>query len=93
MVDVKVRCVSSERKCHLTEFDFGIETKDRQDYLAELSGSYSDLKGLFEGGDIEPGKSMSGSLIFVIDKGESGLILIYPRLYAFGGSAKFMLGK
>jgi Domain of unknown function (DUF4352) len=93
VVDVKVRCVSSGEKCHLTESDFGVETKGGRDYPAELSVSYSDLKGLFEGGDIEPGKSMSGSLIFVIQKGESGLTLVYPRLFAFGGSAKFILGK
>jgi hypothetical protein len=94
VVDIKVRCVSSGEKCHLTEFDFGVETKGGGDYPAELSGNYSDdLKGLFEGGDIEPGKSMSGSLIFVIQKGESGLTLVYPRLFAFGGSAKFILGK
>ena len=94
VVDVKVRCVSSAEKCHLTEFDFGVETKGGRDYPAELSGNYSDnLKGLFEGGDIEPGKSLSGSLIFVIQKGEGGLTLVYPRLFAFGGSAKFMLGK
>ncbi len=42
---------------------------------------------------IEPGKSMSGSLIFILEKGERGLILVYPRLFAFGGSAKFDLGK
>jgi len=93
VVDVKVRCVSSGEKCHLTESDFGVETKGGRDYPAELSVSYSDLKGLFEGGDIEPGKSMSGSLIFVIQKGESGLTLVYPRLFAFGGSSKFILGK
>ena len=93
VVDVKVRCASSGEKCHLTESDFGVETKGGRDYPAELSVSYSDLKDLFEGGDIEPGKSMSGSLIFVIQKGESGLTLIYPRLFAFGGSAKLMLGK
>ena len=93
VVDIKVRCVSSGEKCHLTESDFGVETKGGRDYPAELSVSYSDLKGLFEGGDIEPGKSMSGSLIFVIQKGESGLTLIFPRLFAFGGSAKFILGK
>jgi hypothetical protein len=39
VVDVKVRCVSSEEKCHLTEFDFGVETKGGRDYPAELSGS------------------------------------------------------
>lgn len=94
VVDIKVRCLSSKEKCHLTEFDFGVETKGGQDYPAELSGNYSDhLQGLFEGGDIAPGKSLSGSLIFIIQKGESGLTLIYPRLFAFGGSAKLMLGK
>lgn len=93
VVDVKVRCVSSGEKCHLTEFDFGVETKGGGDYPAELSGNYSDLKGLFEGGDIEAGKSLSGSLIFIIEKAERGLTLIYPRLFAFGGSAKFTLGK
>ena len=94
VVDIKVRCASSKEKCHLTEFDFGVETKNGQAYAAELSGNYSDkLKGVFEGGDIDPGKSMSGSLIFVIQKGESGLTLIYPRLFSFGGSAKFMLTK
>lgn len=93
VVDVKVRCVSSGEKCHLTEFDFGVETKSGRDYPAELSGNYSDLKGLFEGGDIEPGKSMSGSLIFIIPKGQKSLTLIYLRLFSFGGSAKFILGK
>ena len=94
VVNIKVRCISSTEKCHLTEFDFGVETKDGQDYPAELSGNYSDdLKGVFEGGDIEPGKSMSGSLIFILEKGKKGLTLIYPRLFAFGSSAKFVLGK
>jgi hypothetical protein len=36
---------------------------------------------------------MSGSLIFVIQKGEGGLTLIYPRRFAFGGSVKVLLGK
>jgi hypothetical protein len=94
VVDVTVRCVSSAEKCHLTEFDFGVETKDGQVTPAELSGDYSDvLQGVFEGGDIEPGKSLSGSLFFVIPKGESGLTMIYPRLYAFGDSAEFSIGK
>jgi Telomeric repeat-binding factor 2. len=93
IVDVKVRCISPDEKCHLSEFDFGIETKGGHDYAAELTGSYSDLQGLLVGGDIEPGKSLSGSLIFIIEKGETGLTLIYPRLFAFGGSAKLLLGK
>jgi hypothetical protein len=72
VVDVNVRCLSSKEKCHLTEFDFGVETRSGREYAAELSGIYSDeLGGVFEGGDIQPGKSMSGSLIFVIQKGRA----------------------
>jgi Domain of unknown function (DUF4352) len=94
VVDVNVRCVSSKEKCHVTEFDFGVETKAGHDYPAELSGNYSDdLNGVFEGGDIDPEKSMSGSLIFILEKGENGLTLIYPRMFSFGGSAKFILSK
>jgi hypothetical protein len=91
-VDITVHCVSSQEKCHLTEFDFGVQTKSGKDYPAELSDSY-DLKGLLEGGDIDPGKSMTGSLLFVIEQGEQGLTLIYPRMFAFGGSAKISLGR
>lgn len=94
VVDIKVRCISSKEKCHITEFDFGVDTKSGHEYPAELSGSYSDdLSGVFEGGDIEPAKSMSGSLIFILEKGERGLVLIYPRLFAFGGSVKINLSK
>jgi uncharacterized protein DUF4352 len=94
VVDIKVRCVSKSKICRVVEFDFGVETKKGQDYPAEFSTDYSDtLKGVFEGGDIRPGKIMSGSLIFAIPKGETGLTLIYPRLYGFGGEAKFNLGK
>jgi hypothetical protein len=93
VVDIKVRC-ASKTKCRLTEFDFGVQTKSGHDYPAELSIDYSDdLDGVFEGGDIEPGNSLSGSLIFIIQKGESGLTLIYPRMYGLGSEAKFMLTK
>jgi uncharacterized protein DUF4352 len=93
VVDIKARCVSSSEACHLAEFDFGVEARSGRDYTAELSVNYSDLKGLFEGGEVEPGKSLGGSLIFIIQKGESGLRLIYPRMFNFGNSAEFLLGK
>jgi hypothetical protein len=93
-VDVTVRCFFSAEKCHLTESDFGVETKDGQVTPAELSGDYSDvLQGVFEGGDVQPGKSLSGSLFFIIPKGEIGMKLIYPRMYSFGNSVEFLLGK
>lgn len=94
LVDVKVRCVSADESCRLSEFDFGVESNAGRDYPAELSGNFSDdIKGMFEGGEIEPGKSMSGSIIFVIKRGESGLIMVYPRLFGFGGSAKLILSR
>ena len=92
LVNIKVRCDSSDKSCRLTEFDFGVETSSGGDYPAKLSGNF-DLRNLFEGGEIQSGKSMSGSLIFVVHEGESGLVLYYPRLFGFGGLARFNLGK
>jgi len=77
----------------LTEFDFGTQTGTGRDYPAEFASSFSGLNGLFEGGDIEHGKSLAGSLIFIIHKNDRDLTLVYPRLYNFGASAEFLLGK
>jgi len=94
IVYIKTRCVSTSETCHLTEFDFGLESDSGRDYPAELSGNYSDsLKGLFEGGNIPPGQNLGGSLVFIIKKGERGLTLVYPRMFGFGTTAKFLLGK
>jgi Domain of unknown function (DUF4352) len=94
VVYIKTRCVSKSETCRLTEFDFGVHSEAGRDYPAELSGNYSDdLKGLFEGGDIPPGQNLGGSLIFIIRKGDRGLTLVYPRLFSFGDSAEFLLGK
>ena len=92
VVGIRVRCISADESCRLTEFDFGLETNSGQDFAAEFSSNF-DVKNLFEGGEIQPGESMSGSLIFVIPEGESGLVLYYPRLFSFGGTAKFILGR
>jgi hypothetical protein len=94
VVYIKTRCVSKSETCRLTEFDFGVHSDAGRDYPAELSGNYSDdLKGLFEGGDIPPGQNLGGSLIFIIRKGDRGLKLVYPRMFSFGASAEFLLGK
>ena len=94
VVYIKTRCVSKSETCRVTEFDFGVQSDAGRDYPAELSGNYSDdLKGLFEGGDIPPGQNLGGSLIFIIKKGERGLTLVYPRMFSFGASAEFLLGK
>ncbi len=87
MVNIKTRCISKSETCRLTEFDFGIHSK------SELSGNFTNIKDIFEGGDIKPEQSLSGSIFFIIGKGERGLRLIYPRLYSFGASAEFLLGQ
>jgi hypothetical protein len=94
LVDIQVRCLSTTESCRLTEFDFGVRTGSGRDYTAEFSSGFDeDLKGLFEGGEIEPGKSLAGALIFVIHKTDTDLKLLYPRMYNFGGSAEFLLGR
>ena len=94
IVYIKTRCVSTSETCRIIESDFGIESDSGRDYPAEFSVSYSDdVKGLFEGGDIPPGQNLGGSLIFIIKKGERGLTLVYPRMFGFGNTAKFLLGK
>jgi hypothetical protein len=94
VVYIKTRCVSKSETCRVTEFDFGVESDSGRDYPAELSGNYSDdLRGLFEGGDIPPGQNLGGSLIFIIRKGERGLMLVYPRSFGLGETARFTLGK
>jgi hypothetical protein len=93
LVDIRVRCISASETCRLTEFDFGVESSSGRDYPAEFSTSFSDLPNLFEGGDIAPGKKLSGSLIFIIHKEDSGLSLSYPRMAIGVIPAKFLLGR
>ncbi len=93
VAEIEVRCLSSAKEsCRLTEFDFGVKSSSGRDYATELSGGY-DLKNLFEGGEIKPGESQSGSVIFVIDKGEHGLVMYYPRMFGFGSEARFILAN
>lgn len=92
-VVIQVRCISTSETCRLTEFDFGVSNSSGRDYLAEFSSSFSDLPNLFEGGEIAPGKKLAGSLIFIIHKEDSGLILFYPRMAIGVAPAKFLLGR
>ena len=94
VVYLKTRCISKTEKCRVTESDFGVESESGRDYAAELSVSFSDnLKGVFEVGEIPPGQSLGGSLIFIIRKGDRGLTLVYPRLFGFGDTVEFLLGR
>ena len=92
LVDISVRCLSAKEPCHLTEFDFGVRSASGQETPAEFASRFSGLQ-LFEGGAIAAGQSMSGSLVFVIDKNDQGLKLYYPRNFILGGSAEIVLGR
>lgn len=91
LVEINVRCVSGGESCRLTEFDFGVSGDNGRDYAAEFSSSFDGLDGLFEGGEIESGKSLSGDLVFIVARDDTGLILSYPRMFSFGESAQFRL--
>jgi uncharacterized protein DUF4352 len=93
MVYIKVRCVSKSESCRVTEFDFGVHSKAGHDYPAELSGNFTNIKGLFEGGDIKSGQSLAGPIFFMIDKVDRDLTLVYPRMFGFGTSVEFVLGQ
>jgi hypothetical protein len=94
LVEINVRCTSDSESCRATEFDFGVSGNNKRDYVAEFSSSFSDgVEGLFEGGEIEAGQSMSGNIIFIIAKDDSDLILTYPRMYNFGTAAQFLLDQ
>ena len=92
LVDVSVRCLSAKESCHVTEFDFGVQSASGRDTPAELTSSSSSLH-VFEGGTISPGRSVSGSLIFIIRQKDRDFKLYYPRGFAFGGSAEVILGR
>ncbi len=91
LVGIRVRCISMDETCRLTEFDFGLSADGGRDYTAEFSSSFDGLDGLFEAGDIQPGQSMSGDLVYMISTNDTGLMLVYPRMYNFGETAQFYL--
>jgi len=92
LVDISVRCLSTNESCQVTEFDFGVRSASGRERPAEFASRSSDLQ-VFEGGTIASGHSMSGALIFIIRKDDRGLVLYYPRGFSFGGSAEVVLDR
>lgn len=93
VVEISVNCRSTNTSCRVGETDFGVRSASGNEYSAEFSTGFSGLNGLFQGGEIAPGQNMSGSVIFVIHKNDSGLVFFYPRFFGFGSnSASFLLG-
>ncbi len=92
-VEVSVNCRTTNTSCRVAETDFGVRNASGNEYSAEFSTGFSGLNGLFKGGEIAPGQNMSGSVIFIVHKADTGLVFFYPRSFAFGSnSASFWLG-
>ncbi len=84
LVTIQSTCLKgSDDKCSINPWDFnmigskGIE-KDSQWFIAGLDG-------LLEAGDFYGGTSLSGILAFIVDSGESDLLLVYEELFALTG--------
>ena len=91
MVDVHVYCTSSTEVCHVSELDFAVRTESGREYPAEFSTSFPNLKPVFEGGTIDPGAFHAGWLVFIIHGDDTGLIMVYPRMFGFGNTGQFDL--
>lgn len=93
LVGIRVRCTAADKSCRAVELDFGVSGNSRKDYTPEFSTGFDNLDGLFQGGDIAPGESMSGDLVFIVSQDDSGLKMFYPRTYGFAHTVSFWLGQ
>ena len=76
VVDIAVKNVGDESK-RFSSYDLKIN-----DTGVAHSASYYDVEPSFEGGDMSPGASASGNLLFEVTKGSTDLKLQY-QLYAY----------
>jgi len=90
-VGIQARCIASDQSCRLAETDFGVNAESGQDYMAEFSNNFEGVRGLFDGGEMAAGQSLSGDVVFIVPREASGLLLIYPGMYSFGNEARFRL--
>jgi hypothetical protein len=78
MVDVSVTCRAADgESCTVTELNFSLEADAQKTYFPEFAMSLDGLNGLFDGGQIASGETLSGDVVFVVDRDAAGLILRY----------------
>lgn len=78
MVDVSVACrAAAGESYNVTESNFSLDGEAQKSYYPEFAMSLDGLNGLFDGGQIAPGESLSGDVVFVVDREAAGLTLRY----------------
>lgn len=90
-VDIMATCdLPPDQACTLSSMDFGASGAQGNSYGAEILTS--GVSRAFEGGELKGGKSRSGYLLFLIDRDDSGLVMLYPRMYGlFGPTRSFSI--
>jgi hypothetical protein len=90
-VEVSVTCnLPAEQSCQVSTSDFAASGAQGTTYLADfiLSG----VRHALEAGELKGGKSRSGYVLFVVDRGDRDLVLRYPhRMGLPGPSATFVI--
>jgi hypothetical protein len=78
MVDVSATCrAEAGESCNVTEMNFSLEGSSGKSFYPEFAMTLPGLYYLFEGGQIASGETVSGDLVFVVDREASGLELAY----------------
>ena len=92
-VDVRVTCTApDEQACHLSTLDFGAKGDLGVAYVAELTRSGNSQ--YLGSGELQAGQSRTGYLFFLIKRGDSGLVMTFPRGLGFPvPSVAFSLGN
>lgn len=95
MVDVSATCLpEAQATCTVTALSFRLTSGAGQTYAPVLETSFQGLSGLFEGGQIPPGETRSGAIVFLLKRDAARLTLIYYSAPGGSGpSASFTLGQ
>jgi hypothetical protein len=94
MVDVSATCRhDANAACSVSALSFRLSSGSGETYAPVLETSFEGLSGLFEGGQISPGDTRSGSIVFLLNRGAERLTLTYySSPNGSGPYASFILG-
>jgi hypothetical protein len=78
MVDVSATCrAEAGASCTVTELNFSLEGDSGKSFFPEFAMTMPGLSYLFEGGQIASGETVTGDVVFVVDRDATGLDLTY----------------
>jgi len=78
MVDVSATCLAKAgESCTVTELNFSLSGSSGMSFYPEFAMSLPGLNYLFDGGQIPAGETLSGDVVFIVDREAAGLVLIF----------------